>query len=111
MGEALRDGWRSKAFVMTKLDGRTAKSANDQLEQSLRRLQTDVIDLVQIHEVIRPDDPEKCFAAGGGIWALGAGPESGKGRLLRFTGAKEPGIARHMPCMTRTAPVPFRTRP
>src|SRR5216684_899806 len=70
MGKALRDGYRSKAFVMTKLDGRTAKSASEQLEQSLERLQTDVIDLVQIHEVIRPDDPEKCFAPGGTIEAL-----------------------------------------
>src|ERR671927_498711 len=53
MGKALRDGWRSKAFLMTKLDGRTAQSARAQLEQSLKRLRTDMIDLVQIHEVIR----------------------------------------------------------
>jgi aryl-alcohol dehydrogenase-like predicted oxidoreductase len=96
MGKALRNGWRSKAFVMTKLDGRTAKSANDQLEQSLRRLQTDVIDLVQIHEVIRPDDPEKCFAAGGCIEALAAARKAGKLRFIGFTGHKDPDIHRHM---------------
>jgi predicted aldo/keto reductase-like oxidoreductase len=70
MGKALRNGWRSKAFVMTKLDGHTAKAATEQLDQSLKRLQTDVIDLVQIHEVIRPDDPEQCFAAGAVVEAL-----------------------------------------
>src|SRR5439155_312032 len=70
MGKALRDGYRSKAFLMTKLDGRTAKSTSDQLEQSLKRLQTDTIDLVQIHEVIRKDDPERCFAKAGAIEAL-----------------------------------------
>src|SRR3989442_14925397 len=95
MGEALRDGWRSKAFVMTKLDGRTAKSANDQLEQSLRRLQTDVIDLVQIPEVIRPDDPEKCFAAGGCIEGLGAAPKTGKVRFLGVPRHQGPDNPRH----------------
>jgi aryl-alcohol dehydrogenase-like predicted oxidoreductase len=53
MGKALRDGYRQRVFLMTKLDGRTAQAATAQLEQSLKRLQTDVIDLVQIHEVIR----------------------------------------------------------
>ncbi len=102
MGKALRDGWRSKAFLMTKLDGRTAKSANDQLEQSLRRLQTDVIDLVQIHEVIRPDDPEKCFAAGGCVEALVAAQKAGKLRFIGFTGHKDPDIHRHMLEVART---------
>jgi len=109
MGKALRDGWRSKAFLMTKLDGRTAKSANDQLEQSLRRLQTDVIDLVQIHEVIRPDDPEKCFAAGSCIEALVAAQKAGKVRFIGFTGHKDPDIHRHMLDVARAHRFQFDT--
>src|SRR2546430_3930550 len=96
MGKALRDGYRKKAFLMTKLDGRTAQSAREQLEQSLQRLQTDVIDLVQIHEVIRDDDPEKCFAPGGTIEALVAAQKAGKLRFIGFTGHKDPDIHRHM---------------
>src|SRR5919205_1153647 len=96
MGKALRDGYRSKAFLMTKLDGRTAKSTSDQLEQSLKRLQTDTIDLVQIHEVIRKDDPERCFAKGGAIEALVAARKAGKLRFIGFTGHKDPRIHRKM---------------
>jgi len=96
MGKALREGYRSKAFVMTKLDGRTAKSASEQLDQSLQRVQVDTIDLVQIHEVIRPDDPEKCFAPGGTIEALVAAQKAGKLRFIGFTGHKDPDIHRHM---------------
>jgi len=96
MGKALKDGYRAKAFVMTKLDGRTAKSASEQLDQSLQRLQVDTIDLVQIHEVIRPDDPEKCFAPGGTIEALVAAQKAGKLRFIGFTGHKDPDIHRHM---------------
>ena len=81
---------------MTKLDGRTAQSATEQLEQSLRRLQTDVIDLVQIHEVIRKDDPERCFAKGGTIEALVSARKAGKLRFIGFTGHKDPDIHRHM---------------
>ena len=62
MGRALKDGYRAKVFLMTKVDGRTAKAANRQMEESLRRLQTDVIDLVQIHEVIRLEDPDRIFS-------------------------------------------------
>jgi predicted aldo/keto reductase-like oxidoreductase len=96
MGKALRDGYRAKAFLMTKLDGRTAKSTNDQLEQSLQRLQTDVIDLVQIHEVIRKDDPERCFAKGGSIEALVAARKAGKLSFIGYTGHKDPDIHKHM---------------
>ena len=96
MGKALRDGYRQKAFLMTKLDGRTAQSARDQLEQSLKRLQTDVIDLVQIHEVIRDDDPECCFARGGTIEALVEAKKAGKLRFIGFTGHKDPRIHRQM---------------
>ncbi len=90
MGKALRGGKRQRVFLMTKLDGRTRESATEQLEQSLRRLQTDVIDLVQIHEIIRPDDPQHCFAAGGNIEALLRAKEQGKFRFLGFTGHKSP---------------------
>ena len=96
MGKALKDGYRTKAFVMTKLDGRTAKSTSEQLDQSLKRLQIEVVDLVQIHEVIRPDDPEKCFAPGGTIEALVAAKKAGKLRFIGFTGHKDPDIHRHM---------------
>ncbi len=92
MGKALRDGYRQKAFLMTKLDGRTAASAREQLEQSMRRLGVDVVDLVQIHEVIRPDDPERCFAPGGTIEALVAARKAGKLRFIGFTGHKDPDI-------------------
>lgn len=96
MGKALKDGYRQKAFLMTKLDGRTAASARGQLEQSLKRLQTDVVDLVQIHEVIRDDDPERSFAAGGCIEALTEAKKAGKLRFIGFTGHKDPRIHRHM---------------
>jgi len=96
MGKALRDGYREKAFLMTKLDGRTAQSAREQLEQSLRRLQTETIDLVQIHEVIRDDDPERCFAPGGAMEAYLEARKAGKLRFIGFTGHKDPQIHRHM---------------
>jgi aryl-alcohol dehydrogenase-like predicted oxidoreductase len=92
MGKALQDGYRQKVFLMTKLDGRTKDSANGQLEQSLRRLRTDVIDLVQIHEVIRPEDPEACFRASGCVEALVAAQKAGKLRFIGFTGHKDPSI-------------------
>ena len=96
MGKALAGGYRQKAFVMTKLDGRTAKSARDQLDQSLQRLKVTTIDLVQIHEVIRPDDPERTFAPGGTIEALVAARKAGKLRFIGFTGHKDPDIHKHM---------------
>ena len=92
MGKALRDGYRDKAFLMTKLDGRTKKSAADQLDQSLKRLGVDRIDLVQIHEVIRPTDPARAFAAGGCIEALVEAKKAGKLRFIGFTGHKDPDI-------------------
>lgn len=91
MGKALRDGYRAKAFLMTKIDGRTKAAALAQLEQSLRRLQTDVIDLVQIHEVIRPDDPDRCFREGC-VEALTLAQKAGKLRFIGFTGHKDPAI-------------------
>src|SRR5437899_12929349 len=61
MGQALRDGYRDKVFLMTKIDGRSKKEAARQLDESLQRLQTDVIDLVQHHEIIRYEDPDRIF--------------------------------------------------
>lgn len=92
MGNALLDGYRQKVFLMTKLDGHTKAAAAAQLEQSLRRLQTDVIDLVQMHEVIRMDDPEKILAPGGAIEALIEARQAGKLRYIGFTGHKSPDI-------------------
>jgi len=92
MGKALRDGYRHKVFLMTKLDGRTAKAATAQLEQSLKRLQTDTIDLVQVHEVIRMTDPARSFASDGIIGALQAAKKAGKLRFIGFTGHKDPAI-------------------
>ena len=92
MGQALRDGYRSKVFLMTKMDGRTKDSYNKQLEQSLGRLQTDMIDLVQFHEVIRMEDPDRIFAEGGAIEAAVAARQAGKIRYIGFTGHKDPAV-------------------
>jgi aryl-alcohol dehydrogenase-like predicted oxidoreductase len=92
MGKALRDGYRQKAFLMTKLDGRTKSAAAGQLDQSLKRLQTDMIDLVQVHEVIRMTDPSRVFAPGGAIEALIEARQAGKLRFIGFTGQKDPEI-------------------
>src|ERR1700730_8131053 len=83
MGKALRDGYRQRAFLMTKIDGRTRKAATEQLEESLRRLQTDHIDLLQFHEIIRMGDPEKVFAPGAGMEAI---VEAQKGGKVRYIG-------------------------
>jgi predicted aldo/keto reductase-like oxidoreductase len=96
MGIALKDGYRQKAFLMTKLDGRTAKAAQQQLEESLKRLQTDHIDLIQLHEVIRMDDPERIFATGGSLEYLEKAKKEGKVRFIGFTGHKSPEIHLHM---------------
>jgi predicted aldo/keto reductase-like oxidoreductase len=96
MGKALRDGYRQKAFLMTKIDGRTAKAALSQLEESLRRLQTDHLDLLQFHEVIRMNDAERIFAAGGALEAVVQARQAGKVRYIGFTGHKSPEIHRHM---------------
>ncbi len=90
MGQALRDGYRNKVFQMTKIDGRTAKEYNKQLEESLSRLHMDTIDLVQFHEVIRLDDPDRIFAPGGAMEAAVAARQAGKIRYIGFTGHKDP---------------------
>lgn len=93
LGKALR-GRRDRAFVMTKVctHGRDRKVAMQQLEQSLRRLQTDHIDLWQIHEVVYDNDPELHFARGGVIEALEQAKKEGKVRFVGFTGHKDPTI-------------------
>jgi uncharacterized protein len=99
MGQALRDGYRSKVFLMTKMDGRTKEAYNLQLEQSLGRLQTDVIDLIQFHEVIRMEDPDRIFAPGGALEAAVAAREAGKIRYIGFTGHKDPAVHLRMIAM------------
>src|SRR5438552_13132945 len=89
MGKALKDGYRQKVFLMTKIDGRTKEDAERQIETSLERLQTDHIDLVQHHEVIRFDDPDRIFADGGAMEATIAAKKAGKIRYIGFTGHKD----------------------
>jgi aryl-alcohol dehydrogenase-like predicted oxidoreductase len=96
MGKALRDGYRSKAFLMTKIDGRTKQEASRQLDQSLKRLGVDEIDLLQHHEVIRYDDADRIFAAGGAMEAFLAARKAGKIRFIGFTGHKSPDVHLHM---------------
>jgi len=96
MGKALRDGYRSRAFVMTKVDGRTKKEAARQLDESLKRLRMDEIDLLQHHEVIRYDDVDRIFAAGGAMEAFVAARKAGKIRFIGFTGHKDPGVHLYM---------------
>jgi predicted aldo/keto reductase-like oxidoreductase len=96
MGKALRDGYRQKAFLMTKIDGQTKKAAIVQIDESLRRLQTDHIDLLQFHEVIRMTDPERIFAPGGGMEAVLEAKKAGKLRYIGFTGHKNPAMHLHM---------------
>src|SRR5208337_382918 len=92
MGNALRHGYRQKAFLMTKIDGRTKTAAVNQLNESLRRLQTDRIDLLQFHEVIRDSDPDRVFAEGGAMEAVLEAKKAGKVRFIGFTGHKSPDI-------------------
>jgi aryl-alcohol dehydrogenase-like predicted oxidoreductase len=92
MGKALAGDKRGKVFLMSKIDGRTKDIAAQQIEQSLKRLRTDVIDLMQIHEVIRFNDPARVFGARGAIEALVAAKQAGKIRHIGFTGHKDPDI-------------------
>jgi predicted aldo/keto reductase-like oxidoreductase len=92
MGKALRDGYRQKVFLMTKIDGRTKEAAARQIDESLRRLQTDRIDLMQLHEVIRLEDPDRIFARGGAIETMLQAREAGKIRYIGFTGHKDPFV-------------------
>ena len=99
MGNALaQDGYREKVFLMTKncAHDRTAANSMVKLEESLRRLRTDHLDLWQIHEVTFPDDPDRIFAPGGAAEAMLRAKEEGKVRFIGFTGHKSPAIFRRM---------------
>ncbi len=96
MGKALRDGYRDKVFLMTKIDGRSKKEAERQLEESLRRLRVDHIDLVQHHEVLRYEDPHRIFDEEGANAALVKARKAGKLRYIGFTGHKDPRIHLYM---------------
>ena len=95
MGKALRDGYRERVFLMTKIDGRTRKDAAKQLDESLKRLQTDHIDLVQHHEILRYEDPHRIFDKEGANAALLEARDAGKIRFIGFTGHKDPRIHLH----------------
>jgi aryl-alcohol dehydrogenase-like predicted oxidoreductase len=92
MGKALRDGYRERVFLMTKIDGRDKQTAAKQIDESLQRLQTDHLDLMQLHEIIRMEDPDRAFAKGGAMEALMEGRKAGKFRYIGFTGHKDPQI-------------------
>ncbi len=96
LGRALGGGYRQRVFLMTKIDGRTDAAAAAQIETSLRRLQTDHIDLIQFHEIIRMDDPDRVFAPGGALQAVLRARDQGKVRYIGFTGHKSPEIHRRM---------------
>jgi len=96
MGRALRDGYRQKAFVMTKIDGRSKKEAAKQLNESLKRLQVDCIDLVQHHEILRYEDPHRIFNDDGAHAALVQARAEGKIRYIGFTGHKDPRVHLYM---------------
>ena len=92
MGKALKDGYRDKVFLMTKIDGRDEKSAAKQIDESLLRLDTDRVDLMQYHEIIRIEDPDKIFADDGAYKAMTDAKKAGKIRYVGFTGHKDPFV-------------------
>jgi uncharacterized protein len=96
MGKALQGGYRNKAFLMCKTDSHSRDGISRQIDESLKKLQTDHVDLMQFHEVIRPDDPEKIFAKGGAIEGMMEAKKQGKVRHIGFTGHKDPKIHLHM---------------
>ncbi len=92
MGKALQDGYRQKVFLMTKIDGRTKKAAAQQIDESLQRLQTDHVDLLQHHEILRMEDPYTVFAQEGSMAAVLEAKQAGKVRFIGFTGHKDPAV-------------------
>lgn len=106
MGKALRDGYRKKAFLMTKIDGRNKLTATRQLDESLKRLETDRIDLLQFHEIIRESDADRVFATGGALEAVLQAQKAGKVRYIGFTGHKSPEI--HLKMLATAAAHDFK---
>jgi predicted aldo/keto reductase-like oxidoreductase len=107
MGRALHAaGYRNRAFLMTKIDGRDNTTAAKQISDSLKRLQTDHIDLLQFHEVIRETDPDRVFAAGGALEAVLEAKKAGKVRYIGFTGHKSPDI--HLKMLSTAAAHGFK---
>jgi predicted aldo/keto reductase-like oxidoreductase len=92
MGKALGEGYRDKVFLMSKIDGRDRRTAGQQIDESLKRLRTDRIDLMQFHEIIRLEDPDLVFAPGGALEAVLEARQSGKIRFIGFTGHKDPVV-------------------
>ena len=92
MGKALKDGYRKRVFLMTKYNGRTRAAAARQIDESLKRLQVETIDLIQFHENIRMEDPDRYFAPGGAHEAVMAAKQAGKIRYIGFTGHKDPAV-------------------
>jgi aryl-alcohol dehydrogenase-like predicted oxidoreductase len=92
MGQALRDGYRQRVFLMTKFDGRTKAATARQIDESLQRLQTDTVDLMQYHENIRMEDPDRFFGSDGPLEALNEAKKAGKVRYIGFTGHKDPAV-------------------
>ena len=113
MGKALADGYRNKVFLMTKIDGRTKGACAQQIDESLQRLQTDHVDLMQFHEVIRLEDPDRIFAEGGAMEAMLEAKKAGKVRFIGFTGHKDPYVHLRMLDMrasTTSTSTPCRCR-
>lgn len=94
MGKALKDGYRDRVFLMTKVNGRDAQSAQSQLDDCLRRLDVDVIDLLQVHEVVHDDEPQKVYDEV--IAVIEAARDAGKVRHIGFTGHHWPRLMNEM---------------
>jgi aryl-alcohol dehydrogenase-like predicted oxidoreductase len=109
MGKALADGYRDRVFLMTKIDGRSKTAAARQLDESLTRLRTSCIDLVQHHEILRYEDPHRIFDEEGAHAALDEARRAGKIRFIGFTGHKDPHIHLHMLAVAREHGVRFDT--
>ena len=92
IGRALRGGYRKRVFLMARLDGRDAETAAGQLDDSLKRLGIDHVDLLQFNEVIRDSDPDRIFADDGAAGAALAAKKAGKTRFIGFSGHKRPSI-------------------